>query len=454
MVLDIFKNKNIFVFGLGVSAISCIKLLNDQGINVHIINQGDIEDNKRTLIDKGLEFVEVYSDQDSIDYDKINANYLILSPGIPRTHPVLKSFKGEIISEIEFSYQCLLKDFVSEKKTRIISLTGTNGKTTTVSFLDQCLKKSSYTHFTGGNIGTPLADYARDRITNKTGPVDYILLELSSFQLESMMRFTSDIAIINNLSFSHGERYNDLKEYALAKFNIFNRQNKNQMMIIPTELLELQKSLDLPVDQKAKKVVIDYSQASSVLKDYRDDIQIYGEHNLQNLYLAKTITDSIGIEDNVFINTLKSFTGVSYRLQKIYEDSHTMVFNDAKSTNWSATLTAINALKDVGALIPIIGGKLRGEGDFDESLFSHILSLSKLVILTGESGKYILEKLDKGSDSSHVIYLETLDDIYHYVKDKNLVGTIVYSPAFPSFDQFSNYIARGNKFNELFSEIK
>ncbi len=449
MILDISLHKKVIVFGLGVSARGVIRLLNKLSIDVVAVNGTDHEQTKRILHDHDLAAISILKDDEVMNFADIDASCVVLSPGIPRDHKFLKGCSLPIISEIEFAYQFIKDDMKSHSK--IIALTGTNGKTTTVSFLDTCFEKSQLKHFTGGNIGTPLVDYAYSRIVEKIEPVDVILLELSSFQLESMIDFTADIAIINNLTFSHGERYENLSDYGAAKFHIFDRQSPMQIRMTSRDVLESAKIHGLDSTGEGKLHILEYEKASEVMDKFHDYIHVYGKHNDQNLYLSKMVLDQLSISDNIFIEALESFKGVEFRLQKIYEDNDLLIFNDAKSTNWDATTIAVQALQGLGKISLVVGGQLRGEGDYQRDKLIEISHCINELILTGESGKVIKENLDRDGLEVSYRYLETLEEIKETLS--NMKGVLLYSPAFPSFDQFKNYVERGKRFSELFIDL-
>mgnify|MGYP006265825905 CR=1 FL=1 len=334
----------------------------------------------------------------------------------------------------------------------VIAITGTNGKTTTVSFLSECFKHSQYTCFTGGNIGQGLCDYVLSKNRDSSKKCDYILLELSSFQLESIKSFRSKVSAILNITFSHGERYETLSDYALAKGEIF---KNTEFGIFPKGLWE---SLKIECPYSFTFQILDLSHSESIKNELNDvqeslvdRLHIHGIHNLYNIYFAKKILEYLKIDLDCFIKACDSFKGVEYRFQYLGKYNNVHIYNDAKSTNWQATETALNAVNSESRIYSIIGGSLRGENDFSKDFFKQYKDKVATFILTGESGHYIREKLEESGLQANYIYLETLDEIKSFIDEEVEDGVVVYSPAFPSFDQFNNYIDRGASFTRIFT---
>ncbi|MFT6602644.1 MAG: UDP-N-acetylmuramoylalanine--D-glutamate ligase [Bacteriovoracaceae bacterium] len=214
------NGKRIVVFGLGVSGMGALRFLKDKEATLWAINQGEPSSWSDFQEVAGITTIEnclCESDPKALELCQ-KADLVILSPGIPRDHAVLSKCSAPIWSEIELAYQFA--------KAPIIAITGTNGKTTTVSFLDHLLKGLGKKVFTGGNIGVAFCDHVRSN-----QEVDYILLELSSFQLESTFDFKPDVAVLLNIFPNHGERYSKNDDYAKAKFNINKKMDKKGTLI-------------------------------------------------------------------------------------------------------------------------------------------------------------------------------------------------------------------------------
>jgi UDP-N-acetylmuramoylalanine--D-glutamate ligase len=176
-----------------------------------------------------------------------------------------------------------------------------------------------------------------------------------------------------------------------------------------------------------------------------NDLKIYGEHNLRNLYFAHKMWRAYFNSDDAFVEACKSFDGVHYRFQLISDKHGLKIFNDAKSTNWDATVTALRAVEK--NIILVLGGQLRGEGDNGLEKILPFKDKIKKVYLIGEAGDYLLPIF---KDELPVEYVKDLPSLKASVDESKEQGNLIFSPAFPSFDQFKNYIERGQKFTELF----
>lgn len=443
------KNCKIAVIGLGVSGISSLKLLKFLGNYVIAVNSGA----KNSW--SNLETITCFSDEqvpqaefthDQFDYSLID--YAIISPGISLNQSFVNRLKKNqviIFGEIELAYQVIKND-----KSKIISVTGTNGKTSTVTMVNELLRSSGYDTFIGGNIGVPLADYALERL--KTSHiVDFIVLELSSFQLETILDFKSDTACILNLSAHHGERYKHFSDYINAKNQIFNHIFETKNKIIRTNDYNLIKnSTNLPCDQ------IDEKKLSNLDTVNLNDFSLVGYHNRINLSFALSLINSLNIKLPNIQKSICSMKGVAHRLEHVeLKNSSLKAFNDAKSTNWDATLTAISSINsDFPGQTKklILGGKLRGENDSITAHFKLIKESIDYIFLYGESADLIgTELLKLGFDNFYKA--NKLEDIFEESSVYDFNGVLIFSPAFPSFDQFNNYAQRGELFRKLIKEV-
>lgn len=434
--------KNITVIGMGKSGLSAVRLLKLLDKNIWAINQGSVEQWGSHEILKDLNQSHLVAQDDPKAIEVVNqSDLIILSPGIPRDIDLLKNCQAPIWCEIELAWQYC--------DAPVMGLTGTNGKTTTVSFLEECFKHEGKPYFVGGNIGTPFCDYIYQR---KTGEIDQawgIILELSSFQLESIQDFKPKIASILNITFSHGERYNLLSDYANAKREIFKNMDESDFSFWPVGLWD-ELGLKAPEHQSFEEIHFDKIETvKSYLENLFDltGLKIYGEHNLKNIYMAFKMWDKFGGSKEAFQQAINSFSAVEYRLQFLGEIEGVKVFNDAKSTNWEATETAIRGVRDLGPITLILGGQRRGEGDDRFDILEKYKSHIQKVLLIGEAGEFLYPLM---KDQFPCEYVETIQGVKDYSAKELREGVLLFSPAFPSFDQFRNYIERGKSFTELF----
>lgn len=429
------KINKVAVFGMGKSGVAAVKLAKKYRQDLYAVNSGPVECwFESSGLSSILEICSCYSEEDfSAHFHKMDE--IVISPGIPTTHPALKQAveKGvKIISEIEYAYREL-------KHIPVIAITGTNGKTTTTTMITEALRKAQKNVFCGGNIGVPYCELALSE-----DKVDYAVIEISSFQLETIEEFHPHIGLILNIFPNHSERYGEVYDYAKAKFRLLLNMTKDDELILGTEnpyLKDIESHPahktfftkgNLPLEFKA---MFDFSQARA-----------RGEHNEANFYAAFKVLEILRIPDlkNLFQEFINEFAGVAHRLEFVLEKNGLSVYNDAKSTNALATTTAIAAFKDSREpLYLILGGKLRNEND---KLLPDLMAFKNQIqeIFTiGDVTERLFEEL---KNDFKVTKANDLKNVLKIAKDRDLKGHLVFSPAHPSFDQFKNYVDRGEKF--------
>lgn len=442
------KNKRIAVFGMGVSGLSALRFASHLEAECIAINSGEVSSWAKSP--GVLDFVKkenCFAENDSAAAVALEKTELvILSPGIPRDHELMKPLLERNVpvwGEIELAYRYLDS---AESLSPMIGITGTNGKTTTTTFLGEMIEGDGKSVFVGGNIGVPFCDYAFEVMqTKKTR--DFILLELSSFQLESIFDFKLDVAMILNLYQNHGERYTSIEDYGRSKFNITNRFNDNDVLIYPEDFPLIK---NWAVTQKGKKIVLN-TENPVITYDIKN-FKLPGVHNRVNLTFVIAAAETIGLSRAGIQKAIDTFAGVHHRIEYVDKVAGLLkfkVFNDAKSTNWDATLTAVTAMKDFSLPIHlIIGGKKRGHGDSILPYLDFLKSNVHRFYLIGEMGPEIETEIKGKVDYTHA---RTLEEVISGLRathgDKP--GVLLFSPAFPSFDQFKNYAHRGEHFIHL-----
>lgn len=436
-------NIHVLILGMGRSGISAAKLLKSRGASPILVSRGNpCSWNLAEVLKNTPSFNE---DDPKVFEELSKIKYLILSPGISKEHPIVKKsieLGIKIYSEIELAYQVVMSEGNLGK---IIAVTGTNGKTTVVSMLAKFFELNNLSFFLGGNIGTPFCEYPLDE-----KKCDYLILELSSFQLESLDQFHANVSLITNVFDNHGERYESTEDYLKAKLNILNNMGQNDHFItIDNDYIvkRLGKELRVPKSFISR----DTSLLKKNLLDKYDfnKFKLIGDHNFQNLYFVEKILSLLGLSKFSFQRLIDNFRPVEHRLERIPFNKR-LIINDAKSTNWAATISAITSLKDYwGEITVLIGGKLRGKNDLPSIEDSELISKTcKKIYLYGEAS-LLVEKL-KFSNKIEVV--ETIDiAVESFFKEgPKGHGPLLLSPAFPSFDQFQNYEDRGRHFKSLF----
>lgn len=427
------KINKVAIYGMGKSGKAALKLAKKHKQDFYAVNKGDV---RAWFEEEDLGGIcgtcSCFSEADFVQHFG-NMDEIVISPGIPTSHPALIKAREKnvpIISEIEYAYRYT-------KDIPVIAITGTNGKTTTTTMIAEALKKAGKKVFCGGNIGVPYCDLAYSE-----EKVDYAIIEVSSFQLETIKEFHPKIGLILNVFPNHSERYDAVHDYATAKFNMLKNMTGDDHLILGTENPYLD-------DIKAHPAKRTYFTKGSLPDDFRKQFDFSkaratGEHNEANFFAAYEVLGLLNIPDlqKLFQEFINEFPGVAHRLEYVISKNGLTIYNDAKSTNSLATTTAINAFKDSKEpLYLILGGKLRNETD---KLLPDLLPFKgkiQKIFTIGDVTERLFEELKGDFEVEKAFDLKTV-----FEKAKELKGNLVFSPAFPSFDQFKNYVDRGEKF--------
>ncbi len=429
------KINKVAIFGMGKSGQAAVALAKKLRQDIYAVNRGKPEDwYHAENLDKLLEICSCYSEEDFAQHFH-KMDEIVISPGIPVTHPSLAKAveKGvPILSEIEYAWRVC-------KDVPVIAITGSNGKTTTTTMIAEALKKAGKKVFCGGNIGIPFCD-----LPLSGEKPDYAVIEVSSFQLETIHDFHPVIGLILNIVPNHGERYDSVNEYAIAKFRLLMNMTAQDYLILGTEnnYLEYVKECEIPKALFTKgnlpaEFKFDFSQA-----------RVKGEHNESNFYAAWKVLERLKIPDlqKMFQEFINEFPGVAHRLEFVLSKNGLSVYNDAKSTNLTATETAIKAFRnDPSPLHLIMGGKLRNESD---KMLPGLLPYKDqidTIFTIGDVTERVFEEL---KENFLVVKAKDLKTVFELAKTGSLKGNLVFSPGFPSFDQFKNYVDRGEKFKQ------
>ncbi|MGI6198332.1 MAG: UDP-N-acetylmuramoyl-L-alanine--D-glutamate ligase [Candidatus Cloacimonadaceae bacterium] len=375
----------------------------------------------------------------------------IISPGIPLTAPVIpKGIKAgiEIISEIEFGYR------IMHEGSKIIAVTGSNGKSTTVSLIHHCLSAMGHKSILAGNIGDALCSYPIE----KAG-IDYIVLEVSSFQLDTIKSFKADVAVLLNITPDHLDRYKDFDDYAQSKMRVFLNQTAADDAVICTDSEPiLQRIQQIKAKQHRYSLKSSYPEVHAWMdKEYIqigskhrcsiDDLIIKGPHNHANFMAAMLSIQALGLELDAAIEAAKSFPSLPHRLEYVASVAGVSFYNDSKATN---TDSVKSALISFGKPIRVImGGSDKGE---DFGVLTDMLSQWAVkVYICGDTEAKMLQAW-QGK-----LPLATFQDFGACVQtafEESSPGDVVLlSPAAASFDRFQNYQHRGEVFKQIVQSI-
>ncbi len=445
------KNKRVLVVGLARTGIATALFCAARGAMVTATdsrNEAEIGDALATIRDAGVR-LELGGHKENTF---LQQDLIIPSPGVPADAPMLQAARAKgvtIWSEIEMAYRF--------RQGKLIGITGSNGKTTTTSLVEHILRSASFPTILAGNIGTPLIACV-ERMTPETLTV----VELSSFQLELIQNFRTDISVFLNLTPDHLDRHHSLEIYSKAKARIFENQGEEDFAILnaddpgttplaPTRphiywFSRKQRAAQGAFLRGGDIVFRSDGREEIVLR--REEVPLAGQHNLENVLAAVVAGRLAGAQASDVAEGVRSFAGVEHRLEFVAEVNGVRYYNDSKATNVDATLKALDAFP--GRILVILGGKDKGS---DYTLLQNSLrEKAILALLIGAAA----EKID--SQIAGGVAIEragTLDRAVEIASHAARPGDVVLlAPACASFDQFQNYEHRGRVFKALVHELK
>ncbi len=434
------------VLGGGESGVGTAILGKKQGYDVFVSDFGKIKESyKEVLIINKIAWEEEQHTEDLI----LNADVVMKSPGIPDKSPIIKKLVAagvKVISEIEFA--------IPYTEAMTIGITGSNGKTTTTMLTHHLLKYAGLNVGLGGNIGKSFAWQVAE---NK---YDAYVLELSSFQLDGIINYRPDIAIITNISPDHLDRYEyKYENYINSKFRITMNQTENDYLIYDaddeasTEWLKKNKtkaklipfSLTKKFDEGASinnnKMEIKINQEEFTMDT--EHIALEGKHNMKNAMAASSVAKLMQIRNATIRESLSNFQGVEHRLEKVLKIQNVQYINDSKATNVNATFFALDSMN--APTVWIVGGVDKGN-DYNE-LMSLVREKVKAIICLGIDNRKIIDAF--GNVVDIMVEVNNMNDAVKTAQRLTEKGDVVLlSPACASFDLFENYEDRGKQFKQ------
>jgi UDP-N-acetylmuramoylalanine--D-glutamate ligase len=448
-----WKNKKVLVIGFGRSGQAAAFALAALGAEVSVQDDRREDDFDREALDK-LKEMDVKSYFSSMPPESYRADLLILSPAVSPSSPMVKHFEeagAEISGELEISYR------LTEGK--FIAITGTNGKTTTTSLVGEIFRKAGKKTHVVGNIGKAVINEA---VAAKSD--DFLITEVSSFQLETVKEFKPVISAILNITPDHLDRHHSMAEYANAKAKIFANQTGDDYLVInkdnPTcmELSETANARIVPFSLQEKLDFGAYVDEGSIMIAGNDgevevcridDLQIVGAHNVENVMAASLIAYFAGIDISIISSAVKAFPGVEHRLEYCGTIRGVRYYNDSKGTNVDASITAIKAINK--NIILIAGGDAKGQ-NFDD-LAELFAGRVKKLLLMGRDAHLIGESADRKNYSSYE-YLKDMKSCVERAAELAVEGdTVLLSPACASWDMYESYEHRGRDFKQCVTEL-
>ena len=438
--------KRIVILGAGESGAGAAVLAKKEGFDVFVSDMSKINDKyKKMLDDHNIEWEEGHHTEEKI----LNASEIVKSPGIPKEAPMIKKVmeKGiHIISEIEFASRYT--------NSKMVCITGSNGKTTTTSLIYHIFKEAGYDAGLAGNIGKSLAlQVAED-------PHEYYIIELSSFQLDNMYDFHANIAILLNITPDHLDRYDFcMQNYVDAKMRIIQNQTENDSFIYwnddPIIKKELEKydikAIVFPFSELKENGSIGYIEEGKYIIEKptpfnmeQEELSLSGKHNIYNSLAAGIATNIAGIKKAVIRKSLSDFPGVEHRLEKVTKVGGVQYINDSKATNVDACWYALESMKTPTILI--VGGKDKGN-DYD-AIKPLVKEKCIGLVYLGADNKKLHDNFDNMGipvRDTHSMK-ECVQACYEMAKPGD---TILLSPCCASFDLFKNMEDRGEQFKTL-----
>ncbi|MFA7549418.1 MAG: UDP-N-acetylmuramoyl-L-alanine--D-glutamate ligase [Sedimentibacter sp.] len=444
---------NVLVVGLGVSGIACIKGLSKTDTKIYAFDESSEENLKDRLKEaEGID-VEYYFGNDEIE--KINfekLDYAIKSPGIKYEVPIIETLLKsniEVISDIEAAYR--------ETNASIVSITGTNGKTTTTTLIGEMVRESGKPYKVTGNIGFGIYN---DALNAKEE--DILVAEVSSFQLAGAIKYKPHISVLTNITPDHLDYHHTVENYIEAKFKNVIAQDENDYAILNYEDSIIRNYSD---NIKAKKI---FFSSERILEDgifeekgqmfYRTgnnkefimdtkEIFIPGKHNLENAMAAAGAAIAIGVDTKFIAKVLREFKGVEHRLEFTGEYNKVKFYNDSKGTNPDASIKAIQGIEKP---IILIAGGYDKQSSYDDFIKAFDNKVKALVLLGQTAGD--IEKCALKYGFENIYSVETMDEAVKKSFELAEEGdNVVLSPACASWGMYPNYEVRGRDFKERVS---
>jgi UDP-N-acetylmuramoylalanine--D-glutamate ligase len=445
------KNKRVLVVGLARTGVATALFCAAHGADVTATDSRGEAEIGEEIAKLRAETVKLelggHQEQTFLEQDLI-----IPSPGVPADAPLLQAARAKgvtIWSEIELAYRF--------RRGKLIGITGSNGKTTTTSLVEHILRAASFPTILAGNIGTPLISCV-ERMTNDTVTV----VELSSFQLELIHTFRTDISVFLNLTPDHLDRHHSMELYSKAKARIFENQGEEDFAILnaddpattplaPTRphvywFSRKQRAAQGAFLRGDDIVFRNDGREEVVLK--REEVPLPGAHNLENVLAAIAAARIAGASAKAVAEGVRSFAGVEHRLEFVAEINGVRYYNDSKATNVDATLKALDAFS--GRILVILGGKDKGS-DYT-ALQGPLRERAILALLIGAAADKISNQIDGSVAIERAGTLERAVEIASHTARPGDV--VLLAPACASFDQFENYEHRGRVFKALVHELK
>lgn len=466
-----YRDMNIAVIGLGVTGLACLRFLLEQGAKVCGFDQKPI--NTEDLL-SSITFDNVQSNSEdfsaSLDFERLSSDtsfsdfdLVVLSPGINPAHPAISPLMGnkKLVSDLDL--------FARHNHIPCIGVTGSNGKSTVVDMLQKALMACGKKALLGGNFGTSAIDLLGIE-------ADYIVLELSSFQLQISQQIPLAVACILNVTEDHIDRHGSLENYALAKqrifehaaWGVFNRddtatlpqQDKEQSDELANNKVQMSASVGITstlntADDAYGNMAQFWQDSRAIYFDktsliYANELTMPMSHMMLNMQFVLAIVHSLGLPLGPVVLALKAYQGLANRFELVREDEQVIYINDSKATNPGACLAALNCAYNLQwNIILIAGGDAKGA---DLRVLQNTINMhvSLSIVFGKDADKFLplLKHVKKAENLNHAIKLAE-----QAARQQSGKTAILLSPACASTDMFANYVARGDEFRRTVLEM-
>lgn len=446
-----FKGKKVLIIGMAKSGIAAAEKMQELGADIILVDRTDSPNLRKQAANLEKKGINTRLGAHSVS-DLDEKDLLIVSPGVPSSNNLIveaKKKKIPVWSEIELAYQLI--------KAPIVGITGTNGKTTTTMLVGEIFDCAGRKNIVAGNIGPPLVSFS-DADADST-----LIVELSSFQLDNIVDFHPRISALLNITEDHLDWHPDFADYIRAKSRLFLNQTEEDFAILNfddplvKQLAGSIKARSVPFSKQSRKEKGIYVDNGKIIADIDkkqeicslDELNIMGEHNLENTMAAVAVAVVSGIPTDKIREAIRKFKGVAHRIEFVASVNGVEYYNDSKATNPDA---AVRALRSFDVPVVLMAGG-RNKGNSFRNLAAEIEKRTKAVVVFGEAA----------------------DEIYSYIKDIGLAVTkartveegvkkahslacsgdvVLFSPACASFDQFSSYSERGHTFKNAVIDVE
>lgn len=458
-----YKAKKVLIVGFGISGVAVARYMTKQGAKVTVTDmkqKSELNEYVNQCEELKLEYELGRHNEKTFTSSEL----IVVSPGVPLNLKPLELAREAgipVTNETELAAASL--------KEPLIAITGTNGKTTTTSLIGEMFKADEKAVYVGGNIGKPLLDYLTDGER-----AQFVVAELSSFQLELSQRLIPAVAVFTNIEEDHLDRYGDFATYVTAKKRLLNACDKNSFVILnydnPTvaafapettaKVMWITKKNPISIggafaesfsgcyfDSKKRQITAKFNGKEELydLSQFR----LFGEHNRENLMSAICAARSVGVSAKAIQTVINSFKGVAHRLEFVRKKDGVFFFNDSKGTNVMSVQRSLASFSQANPIILIAGGKDKNMefGPLADLVHDKV----KILILVGEAKEKINRAL---GDYAETYLVGTFEEAVLLAFQKSRTGDIILlSPGCASFDMFRNYEERGDYFKKLVNQL-